>query len=169
MYEVKNLIKVSAVAFWRIALRALLFSIALGVPSSFADDIDTSPVLVAKSPYGLEQTIANLKAAAEGNNFRVIREQSLDYGLVDNEDENRSQRILYFCNFDMLHEALAVDKRVGVFLPCQVNVIELDDGVYVIAPNPKVISMAYIDNSELAPACSRLQDAYNAILEEATL
>ncbi len=168
MSVVNTLIPVTAVARMAAAFASLL--IAFSVPVSFAGEAGNLPVLVVKSPYDLEQTVANLKTAAEGNNFRVIREQSVDHGLVENEDEDRRQRILYFCNFDMLHDALAIDKRVGVFLPCQVNVTEREDGVYVIAPNPKVISALFLlDNPELAAACTHLQNTYEAILEEGTL
>ncbi len=159
----------SAVALSRLATAIFVLFIAASPPAAYAGETDASPVLVMKSPYDLEQTVANLKAAAQGNNFRVIREQSVDHGLVENQDEDRRQRILYFCNFDMMHDALAVDKRVGVFLPCQVNVTEREDGVYVIAPNPKVISSTFIDNPELVPACTQLRSAYEAILEEGTL
>ncbi len=149
------------------AFGALVTTWSAAAPAT--DPADGPPVLVAKSPYDLETTLSHLKAAAEGNNFRVIREQTVDFGLVEEQSQDRRQRILYFCNFDMLNDALLADKRVGVFLPCQVNVSQRDDGVYVIAPNPKLVSAAYLGNPDLAPACEHLHQAYQAILEEGTL
>ncbi len=128
-----------------------------------------TPAIVVKSPYNLEQTVDHIKAAAEGNNFRVIREQSINFGLVEEEFEDQHTRILYFCNFDMLYSALQADERVGVFLPCQVNIVERQDGVYVIAPDPKAINAAFLGNSELGPACDHLSKAYQAIVEEGTM
>ncbi len=169
MFVLRKLIPGSPAAITLLVAALVTLTTIWPAAASPVNAADAPPVLVAKSPYDLETTLTRLKAAAEGNNFRVIREQTVDFGLVDQNEEDRQQRILYFCNFDMLYDALQVDKRVGVFLPCQVNVTQRDDGVYVIAPNSKLVSAAYLGNPDLAPACDHLHQAYQAILEEGTL
>ena len=79
--------------------------------------LDIEPIIEVESSYDLEQTLENLKQAVIGRNFRVIREQYLDEGLVPEGEENRRQVMLYFCNFSLLNEALVLDPRVGLFLP----------------------------------------------------
>ena len=125
-------------------------------------------VLMAETAYELEQTLANLKQAVIGRNFRIIREQYLESGLAPEGEENRKQIILYFCNFAFLNDALALDPRVGLFLPCRVTLVETEEGVIVTTINPKSLSQLF-NNSELDNACDQMHDLYTEIMEEATL
>ncbi len=126
------------------------------------------PVIQFESPYDLEQTLANLKESVIGHNFRVIREQKLEQGLAEPGEENPRAVILYFCDFGFLNKALAIDPRVGLFLPCRVTLLETDHGVLVMSINPKNLSHLF-NNSELDKACQKMHDLYTEIIEEATL
>ena len=127
-----------------------------------------SPVLVAESPYSLEDTVDNVKQAIVSQNFILIRTDTLEHGLVPEGKENPHQIILHFCNFRFLFDALAVDPRVGMFLPCLVTVTEKDGQVMVSATNPQYLSHLF-NNDELEDYCRRMRGVYEAILEEATL
>jgi len=122
----------------------------------------------AESSYTLEETVENLKDAIVSQNFILIREDTLEHGLVKEGDENPSQVILHFCNFKFLYEALAVDPRVGMFLPCRVTVTEIDGKVLVTAINPMYLSRLF-NNNELSEYCKRMHEVYATILEDATL
>lgn len=129
---------------------------------------EARPVKVYDSPYPFDETVASVKRAAVGRNFRIIRTQYFDQGLVGEGREDRRKVIVYFCNFRMLNEALAIDPRVGLFLPCRVTVIERNDAVQVLSINPKTMSRLF-NNEELDRICGEMSDLYDAILEEATL
>ena len=122
----------------------------------------------AESPYDLETTVENIKRSAIGKNFRIIRVQELDKGLVEEGKENKSQVIIYFCNFQTLNEALAVDTRVGQFLPCRITVVETAGVVKVMAINPKRLSYLF-NNDELNKLCAQMHDLYVEMIEEANL
>lgn len=125
-------------------------------------------VLEMESSYSLDETVENIKRAAVGKNFRVIRVQTLESGLVPEEEENKKQVIVYFCNFNFVNRALSLDPRVGLFMPCRVTAVEQDGVVKIMAINPKYMSRLY-NNAELDEACQSMYDTYNAIIEEATL
>lgn len=125
-------------------------------------------VISFDSPYDLKTTVENIKKAALGKNFRIIREQTLDQGLADKGKENNKQIIIYFCNFQLLNDALAVDPRVGLFLPCRVTAVEENGQVNVYAVNPKRLSKLF-NNYELDKLCNEMYDTYTSIIEEATL
>ncbi len=127
-----------------------------------------TPVLVAESPYTLEETVENIKQAITNQNFILIRTDTLEHGLVPEGQENTHQIILHFCNFKFLFDALAVDPRVGMFLPCLVTVAEKNGKVTVSATNPQYLSHLF-NNDELDEFCKRMRSVYEAILEEATL
>ncbi|MGB5541717.1 MAG: c-type cytochrome [Gammaproteobacteria bacterium] len=127
-----------------------------------------SPVLSAESPYTLEETVDNIKQAITSQNFILIRTDTIEHGLVPEGEENTNQVVLHFCNFKFLFDALAVDPRVGMFLPCLVTVTEKDGQVTVSTTNPQYLSYLF-NNDELDDYCKRMRDVYEAILEEATL
>ena len=128
-----------------------------------------SPVIIRDSPHDLKTTVENVKAAVNNNNYFYGRVQTLEYGLTDPANENPRQVIVYFCNISLLNQALAVDPRVGMFLPCRITITERPDGsVQVMSLNPKVMSRLF-NNSELNQLCEQLMQAYTAIMEEATL
>lgn len=125
-------------------------------------------IISLESPYSLEETVENLKDAIISQNFVLIRTDRLEHGLVKEADENPKQVILHFCNFKFLFDALAVDTRVGMFLPCRVTVTETDAGVFVKAINPEYMSHLF-NNAELDHYCKQMHDVYVTILEDATL
>lgn len=116
----------------------------------------------------IEEVVENIKRAAVGKNFRLIREQYLDNGFVEEGKESKKEAIVYFCNFDLLNQALAIDPRVGLFLPCQVTAYEQNGVVKVTTINPKRLSHLF-NNSELDKLCEKMHQIYIEILEEATI
>ena len=124
-------------------------------------------IISFESPYDLPTTVKNINKAVVGKNYRIIREQTLDQGLVEEGKENKKQIIIYFCNFQLLYKALAVDPRVGLFLPCRVTAVEENGKVNVYAVNPKRLSKLF-NNYELDVLCSEMHDTYTEIIEEAT-
>lgn len=125
-------------------------------------------IIMEESPYSLERTLANLKKAVIGKNFRIIRQQTLDNGLVAKDKQNKKQIILYFCNFQFLNESLALDPRIGLFLPCRITIVQQGDSVKVMAINPLRLSKLF-SNDELDNACKSMSNLYTEIIEETTL
>ena len=137
-------------------------------PTSTIDHDSVEPTMVVNSDYSLKETVENLKRAIVGKNFRLIRIQTLDDGLVEKDKQDEKQTIVYFCNFDILNHALAIDPRVGIFLPCRVSVVEHNGKVQMMVFNPLRLSKLF-NNSELDKACHDMHRLYTEILEEAAL
>ena len=125
-------------------------------------------VIITESPYTLEETVENLKESIISQNFMLIRTDYLEHGLVEEGKEDKRQVILHFCNFKLLFDALAIDPRVGMFLPCRVTVVEREDKVLVMTINPMYLSHLF-HNDELDEACKQMHGIYTEILEDATL
>jgi len=127
-----------------------------------------SAIIKVKSNYSLKETVENLKRAVKGANFRLIRVQYLNQGLVKKGKENKKQVIIYFCNFRQLNTALAIDPRVGMFLPCRLTVVEINKEVFFIGINPSRLSSLF-NNNELDNVCGSMKKLYLSIIEEANL
>jgi len=127
-----------------------------------------SPIIVRTSPYSLEQTLEKVKTAIGAANMRLIRVQTLDQGFVPAGTEDPGRTIVYSCDFGFLYEALKVDPRVGLFLPCRVTIVKDGDKVLVMTINPKRLSRIF-NNSELNQLCEQMYQVYESILEEVVL
>lgn len=132
------------------------------------DNENIEGIIVVESPYGLNETVENLKRAIGNNNFKLIRTDYLDHGFVEEGKENKKQVVLHFCNFNFLFEALTIDPRVGMFLPCRVTVVEHEGKVQMMTINPMRLSKLF-NNDELDKSCKEMTEVYETILEDASL
>ncbi len=132
--------------------------------SALEDEVN----IIYDSPYSFDKTVDNIKKAAVGKNFRIIRQQYFQDGFVKKGKENQQQTIIYFCNFNFLNDSLALDPRVGLFLPCRITILEHQGQVKVMSINPLRLSR-FFNNDELDRACKDMRKLYEEILEEATL
>ena len=125
------------------------------------------PLISFESPNSLKETVENIKKAVEGKNFRIIRQQYLNEGLVEAGKENKKQIVIYFCNFSFLYRALAIDPRVGLFLPCRITAIEENGKVTVTSTNPLYMSR-FFNNQKLDRLCEEMFEVYAEIVEESS-
>lgn len=136
-------------------------------PAAKKTEEDSEPLISFESPNSLDETVAIIKRAIVGKNFRIIRVQYLNQGLVEEGKENKKQVMIYFCNFNLLNRALAIDPRVGLFLPCRITAVEKDGKVTVMATNPLNMSRLF-NNEELNKLCHDMYQVYADIVEEST-
>ncbi len=136
--------------------------------SGLAKVVPDEKIIIAESPYTLDETIENLKNAIVSQNFQLIRTDLLEHGLVEEGEESKQEIILHFCNFKFLYDALAIDPRVGLFLPCRITVVEHEGKVQVMTINPLYLSHLF-NNEELDEVCKQMHGIYTAIIEDATL
>lgn len=125
------------------------------------------PLISLESPHSLKDTVDIIKRAIVGKNFRIIRVQYLNEGLVEKNKENKKQVMIYFCNFNLLNRSLAIDPRVGLFLPCRITAIEKDGKVTVMSTNPLNMSRLF-NNEEFDKLCQDMYQVYADIIEEST-
>jgi len=128
----------------------------------------SNPIIKIKSNYDLATTVSNLQKAVQASNYKLVRTQYLNQGLVEKGKENKKQVILYFCNFNQLNTALAIDPRVGLFLPCRLTVVQTGKDVYIYAVNSSRLAQLY-NNGRLGQLCGEMRKTYLAIIEEAIL
>lgn len=76
-------------------------------------------------------------------------------------------RILGACNPSFAHQALQLENRLGVLLPCNVVVREQAPGTTEVVAIDPVVSLGRVDNPALAPLAvevrQRLQRALDAV------
>ncbi len=100
--------------------------------------------------------------------MRLIRVQNVEDRLFPQDKVNTRQKIVYACGFNFLYEAMKVDSRVGLFLPCRITIMEHAGKIKIYAMNPKRLAV-FFNNDELEKLCDRMYDTYVDLLEEATI
>jgi cytochrome c oxidase cbb3-type subunit 3 len=148
---------------------AYVRSFADQVSAPEALDEDERPTHVFESPYPFEQTVANVKAALTGANFRIFPDRLVEQGLTDEFSVNNRQIGIRFCNFNVLYGMLKIEPRLGVVLPCRITVLEREGGeVLLVVPNLRVVSR-WFNNDELVTLWDHMEETFNEIVDEVTL
>jgi cytochrome c oxidase cbb3-type subunit 3 len=131
---------------------------------------EDEPALLNMSIKGktMEQAADSVINAINSNNYSFVRQQAIDSRLVPGDWEAKSVRIIYFCNFDTMNRALALDTRAAEFLPCRITLIETGDGVELMAVNPAWVSLR-MGNYRLHEYCVKLKADYQTIMNEAAI
>ena len=132
-------------------------------------DPDERPTHVYESPYDFETTVANVKAALTGANFRIFPDRFVEQGLTDEFSVNTRQVGVRFCNFNVMYGMVKIEPRLGTVLPCRITIMEREGGEVILAvPNLRVVARWFNDD-ELVGLWDAMEQTFNAIIEEVTL
>ena len=128
---------------------------------------ETSPVIVRVSPYSMDKTLDKLKTAFNAAGMQIILQEHFAQRFLPPEEVDTKRVFVDGCDFAFVNKALAIDPRIGLFMPCRVTVVETGGTVRVMAMNPKFLS-ALFNNRELDALCEKMSMIYISLLEEAT-
>lgn len=105
--------------------------------------------------------------AAEG--FGVLTEIDVQATLKKKLGvERKPYLILGACNPTLAHKALETEPPIGVFLPCNVDVFEGDDGaVYVQTPKPTMM-FGLVGNPDVRPLAEEVDAKLRRVLDALT-
>jgi uncharacterized protein (DUF302 family) len=73
--------------------------------------------------------------------------------------------ILGACNPKFAHRALSMEPNIGVMLPCNVIVQQVEDGKVQVAAVDPVASMQAVDNAELGELAGEVRDLLKQAVE----
>ncbi|WAT17624.1 DUF302 domain-containing protein [Aurantiacibacter sp. MUD11] len=105
----------------------------------------------------MEDAIARTEEALKAEGFGVLTRIDIADTLKKKIDADfRPYVILGACNPGMAHKALQLEDKVGLMLPCNVIVQQVDGGIEVAAIDP-VASMQAIDNPQLHEAAEQVR------------
>lgn len=149
-------------------LLPLWLLVGLGFTTLAQAEPEPAMLTVALPGKTMEQAVQDVKNAITSHNYTFVREQAIDSRLVPTGWEAKSAYIVYFCNFDKMNRALAIDVRAAQFLPCRITLLETDGGIEMVVVNPAWVSES-LGNPLLHLDCLQLKADYLAIMEEAAL
>lgn len=112
-----------------------------------------------------DEAVAKAKAALQEEGFGVLTEIDVAATLKKKLDVDfRPYRILGACHPQSAYAALQAEDKIGLMLPCNVIVQEVEGGVEVAAIDP-IASMAAVENEGLAEVAATVQQKLRNVIE----
>lgn len=113
----------------------------------------------------METAEARTRAALMDKGFGVLTEIDVKATIKTKLDKDMAgYKILGACNPNMAYQAIGLEPRLGVMLPCNVILREVDGGVEVSAIDP-VASMMAIENTDLPAVAATVLDMMQAAVD----
>lgn len=127
-----------------------------------------SPVFVYEVESGFDETVERIREVLNASNYRVFPDRYLEQGLTDEFSTNKRQKIIRFCNFKKLYDAIRIEPRLGTVLPCKMTIIETEDGtVKIITANVRA-QIDFFNNKQLEKVVDDVEQSYADIIDEVT-
>ena len=112
-----------------------------------------------------ETVVSNAREALAAEGFGVITEIDVRDTIQKKLDKTfRNYIILGACNPGLAHQALLAEDKIGVMLPCNVIVQELDSGEVEVAAMDPVAAMEAIGNEQLAAIAGKVQERLKRVV-----
>ncbi len=117
--------------------------------------------------YTFDEAIEKATAEMKEVGFGILTEIDVKETLKKKIDVDfRKYKILGACNPNFAHKALSVEDKIGVLLPCNVIVQELEDGKVEVAIMNPMEAMSVVKNENLESIASEVNGLLKAALEK---
>lgn len=114
-------------------------------------------------PFG--DVVARVREALPKEGFGVLTEIDVQATLKKKLDVDRKPYlILGACNPKLAHQALTAEPSLGVFLPCNVDIFEGDDGATYVQTVRADVMFKLVDNAAIAPIAAEVDSRLRRVL-----
>jgi len=128
--------------------------------------VNYGTTITLQAPFA--DTVASVRAALAAQGFGVLTEIDVTATMRAKLAEHMEDYvILGACNPPFAHQALGVDRSVGLLLPCNVVVRAVDGGTVVEALDPQVM-VTLTGRPELKPIADEVARRLASALAELT-
>ncbi len=116
-------------------------------------------------PVSFDAALESTTEALSNEGFGILSEIDVKETLKKKLDVNfRRYRILGACNPPLAHQALLAEDDVGLLLPCNVIVAEIDNSRTRIAAIDPLAAMTISDNRAVEPIAAKVAEKLKRVL-----
>lgn len=113
-----------------------------------------------------EKTIVKVTDALKTEGFGIVSEIDMQAKLKEKLGvDYRKYRILGACNPAFAHKALQMEEKIGVMLPCNVVVIDRENGTTEVAAVHPLASMMAVQNPALEPLALEVTEKIKRVVD----
>ncbi len=116
--------------------------------------------------WSFDEALERVTEELKKEGFGILTEIDVKDTLKKKLDVDfRNYRILGACNPPFAYKALQAEDKIGIMLPCNVVVQELENGQVEVAVVDPVASMQAVENSQLGEVANTIREKLQLVLE----
>ena len=109
--------------------------------------------------YQFDEAVDKISMALKDVGFGILTEIDMKTTLKNKLDVDRKPyKILGACNPQFANKALSIEEKIGILLPCNVIVAELEDGKVDVSIMDPAIAMSVVENTKLESLASVVKE-----------
>ena len=100
--------------------------------------------------YQFDEAVDKITMALKDVGFGILTEIDMKATLKNKLDvDRRPYQILGACNPNFANQALQLEEKIGILLPCNVTVLEQESGKVEVSIMDPTVAMSIVENPEL--------------------
>ncbi len=109
--------------------------------------------------YQFDEAVDKITMALKDVGFGILTEIDIKTTLKNKLDvDRRPYKILGACNPQFANKALNMEEKIGILLPCNVIVLETDEGKVEVAIMDPAVAMSVVENTKLESLASVVRE-----------
>ena len=117
--------------------------------------------------YQFDEAVDKITMALKEVGFGILTEIDMKATLKNKLDvDRRPYKILGACNPPFANEALGIEEKIGILLPCNVTVIEREDGAVDVSIMDPSVAMSVVENPDLESLANEVLGKLETALEK---
>ncbi|MBN1143961.1 MAG: DUF302 domain-containing protein [Bacteroidales bacterium] len=114
---------------------------------------------------GFEESLEHVTEALKKEGFGVVSVIDMQAKLKEKLGvDYKKYTILGACNPSYAYKTLQVEEKIGVMLPCNVVIIDRENGTTEVAAVHPLASMMAIENAELEPMAKEITEKLTRVI-----
>ncbi len=116
--------------------------------------------------YSFDEAVEKVTEELKKEGFGILSEINIHEKLKEKLNVDfRKYRILGACNPPSAYKALQAENKIGIMLPCNVIVQELDNGKAEVAAVDPMASMMAVENAELGSIAKEIRAKLQKVID----
>ncbi len=116
--------------------------------------------------YSFEEAESKIRTSLKDIGFGILTEIDMQATMHNKLGKDIGKyKILGACNPEFAYNAIQVERKIGIMLPCNVTVIENKNGDVDVSVMDPVVALGIVGNAEVDPYAQEVKDLIQKALD----
>lgn len=117
--------------------------------------------------YAFEKAEQRIRELLKENGFGILTEIDMQATMKNKLDKDiQRYKILGACNPSFAYQALQKEEKIGIMLPCNVTVIENENGTVDVSIMDPEVALKVVDNKEVEPFAKEVKKVLQSAIDK---